>query len=396
MMSFKISERAAGSGPGMRWEEDIRPFLSCIEMSRRQRIVMTVIILGSFVYVILTQAVHMLDGLPGEPVHPEVRKFCSAMNKQKVNRGSPTSPFPNLTTEPFMRCKIIFLTLEILNHSVAIERKFQSTSSLIQLTLLNAKAENESSPIIYVVTPTYKRPEMVAELTRLGQTLSMVQNIHWIVAEDSATCSRPITGLLQRLGLPYTHLATPMPDVYRKERYVPRGVSNRRAALQWVRDYGKNTGVLFFLDDDNAIDIRLFEEMRSTETVSMWPVGLIGEYTVSSPVVKNGKVVGFYDGWPAGRKFQVDMAGFAVGVGYMKKQKKVTMPYIAGHEEDGFLKSLNININEIEVKANGCTDILVWHTRTAKNPLRNLNIESHQNDNIKVLTDNMKQLGMIK
>ncbi|XP_069947487.1 galactosylgalactosylxylosylprotein 3-beta-glucuronosyltransferase S isoform X4 [Cherax quadricarinatus] len=327
-----------------RWEEDIRPFLSCIEMSRRQRIVMTVIILGSFVYVILTQAVHMLDGLPGEPVHPEVRKFCSAMNKQKVNRG----------------------------------------------------AENESSPIIYVVTPTYKRPEMVAELTRLGQTLSMVQNIHWIVAEDSATCSRPITGLLQRLGLPYTHLATPMPDVYRKERYVPRGVSNRRAALQWVRDYGKNTGVLFFLDDDNAIDIRLFEEMRSTETVSMWPVGLIGEYTVSSPVVKNGKVVGFYDGWPAGRKFQVDMAGFAVGVGYMKKQKKVTMPYIAGHEEDGFLKSLNININEIEVKANGCTDILVWHTRTAKNPLRNLNIESHQNDNIKVLTDNMKQLGMIK
>lgn len=86
----------------------------------------------------------MLDGLPGEPVHPEVRKFCSAMNKQKVNRGSPTSPFPNLTTEPFMRCKIIFLTLEILNHSVAIERKFQSTSSLIQLTLLNAKVTEES------------------------------------------------------------------------------------------------------------------------------------------------------------------------------------------------------------------------------------------------------------
>lgn len=78
-----------------------------------------------------------------------------------------------------------------------------------------------------------------------------------------------------------------MPDVYRKERYVPRGVSNRRAALQWVRENGENEGVLFFLDDDNAVDIRLFEEMRSTEIVSMWPVGLIGEYTVSSPVVKD-------------------------------------------------------------------------------------------------------------
>ena len=46
----------------------------------------------------------------------------------------------------------------------------------------------------------------------------------------------------------------------------------------------------------------------------MWPVGLITNYGVSSPVVKNGKVVGFYDGWVANRKFPVDMAGFAVSV----------------------------------------------------------------------------------
>ncbi|MPC25571.1 Galactosylgalactosylxylosylprotein 3-beta-glucuronosyltransferase S [Portunus trituberculatus] len=96
-------------------------------------------------------------------------------------------------------------------------------------------------------------------------------------------------------GLSYTHLVSPMPEVYRKEKYVPRGVSNRRAALQWVQENGEDTGVLYFLDDDNAIDIRLFNEMRSTETVSMWPVGLIGEYTVSSPVVK-GEEEGAGDG----------------------------------------------------------------------------------------------------
>ncbi|XP_042225155.1 galactosylgalactosylxylosylprotein 3-beta-glucuronosyltransferase S-like isoform X3 [Homarus americanus] len=347
------------------WKEHTPQYFHKFAMSRRQRVIMAVFLLGSFVYIILTQervvrtqgptefelalrkrrAVHMLGRVPGEPTHPEVRKFCSGLAKQN----------PNLV-----------------------------------------QAENESSPVIYVVTPTYKRPEMVAELTRLGQTLTMVQRIHWIVAEDSATCSAPITSLLKRLGLPYTHLATPMPEIYRREKFVPRGVSNRRAALQWVQANGENTGVLFFLDDDNAVDIRLFEEMRSTKTVSMWPVGLIGEYTVSSPIVKEGKVVGFYDGWPAGRKFQVDMAGFAVGVGYMKKQRKVTMPYIAGHEEDGFLKSLNLSISNIEVKADRCTNILVWHTRTAKNPIRTLNMETHQNDNIKVLADNMRHLGMIK
>ena len=72
------------------------------------------------------------------------------------------------------------------------------------------------------------------------------------------------------------------------------------------------------------------------------------------------------------------------------------MPYIAGHEEDGFVKSLNINLSDIEVKANGCTEILVWHTRTVKNPTRSLNMEKHKNDNIKTLTNNMRYLGMIK
>lgn len=35
---------------------------------------------------------------------------------------------------------------------------------------------------------------------------------------------------------------------------------------------------------------------------------------MSSPIVKNGRVTGFYDGWVANRRFPVDMAGFAVSV----------------------------------------------------------------------------------
>lgn len=72
------------------------------------------------------------------------------------------------------------------------------------------------------------------------------------------------------------------------------------------------------------------------------------------------------------------------------------MPYIAGHEEDGFLKSLNLSLKDIEVKADECTDIMVWHTRTFKNPLRTLKLDRHQNDNIKVLADKMRWIGMIK
>ena len=47
----------------------------------------------------------------------------------------------------------------------------------------------------------------------------------------------------------------------------------------------------------------------------MWPVGLIGIYGVSSPVVNiSGNIIGFYDGWIGNRTFAVDMASFAVNI----------------------------------------------------------------------------------
>lgn len=54
--------------------------------------------------------------------------------------------------------------------------------------------------------------------------------------------------------------------------------------------------------------------MQTTEKVTMWPVGLVTDLGVSSPIVKNGRVVGFYDGWNGQRKFPVDMAGFAINL----------------------------------------------------------------------------------
>ena len=94
-------------------------------------------------------------------------------------------------------------------------------------------------PTIYFITPTYSRSEQVAELTRLAQTLLHVPNLHWIIAEDSLMCSPSVASLLERFKMPYTHLASPMPNIYlhqpMKDR--PRGVSSRRAGLQWVLNH---------------------------------------------------------------------------------------------------------------------------------------------------------------
>ncbi|KAK6634434.1 hypothetical protein RUM43_011835 [Polyplax serrata] len=96
--------------------------------------------------------------------------------------------------------------------------------------------------------------------------------------------------------------------------------------------------------------------IRSTKKVSMFPVGLCTKFGVSSPIVKNGSFAGFYDGWMGGRKFPVDMAGFAINLDFLFKRPKASMPYKPGFEEDGFLRSLSpFEPRDVELKADNCT-----------------------------------------
>lgn len=95
----------------------------------------------------------------------------------------------------------------------------------------------------------------------------------------------------------------------------------------------------------------------------MFPVGLITKAGVSSPIVRNGSFVGFYDGWIGGRKFAVDMAGFAVSVDFLLNRPKAMMPFKPGFEEDGFLKSLApFEPREVELMASNCTKVSMMVT----------------------------------
>lgn len=167
--------------------------------------------------------------------------------------------------------------------------------------------------------------------------------------------------LLERTNIPYVHLLGPRPPTHMDKR-SGRGVSNRLKAFEWLRENYQGTsqlGVIYFADDDNAYDIRLFEEMRNTQVVSMFPVGLISTLGLSTPIVsqKTGKIIGFHDPFIGRRKFAVDMAGFAVNLQFFLSNKKATMPYKVGYEEDYFLKSLGVKIWQLEPKAKNCTEV---------------------------------------
>lgn len=238
-----------------------------------------------------------------------------------------------------------------------------SQDSLISV---NAPQQVAQRKTIYVITPTYTRATQMADMTRLSQTLEVAalkynQSIFWIVSEDSTHLSPQVAGLLSRTSVPSVHLLGPRPLTHLDKR-SGRGVSNRLRALQWLRDTftGSNeAGVIYFADDDNSYDARVFKEMEGTVKVSVWPVGLIAKTGVSTPIINNttGLVQGFHDPYMQRRKFAVDMAGFAADLQLFLSNPKATMPYKVGYEEDFFIRSLGVKITDLEPKANNCTEV---------------------------------------
>ncbi|OPJ73402.1 galactosylgalactosylxylosylprotein 3-beta-glucuronosyltransferase 2 [Patagioenas fasciata monilis] len=275
---------------------------------------------------------------------------------------------------------IIFIAFEVPHLQPALGcSKFRfAVMDLYRQACLNAKNVSLAAlPTIYAITPTYSRPVQKAELTRLANTFRQVSRLHWILVEDAAARSELVSRFVAGAGLPCTHLHVPTPRRYKRPG-LPRATEQRNAGLAWLRQRHQHLpppqpGVLFFADDDNTYSLELFQEMRTTRKVSVWPVGLVGGRRYERPVVENGKVVGWYTGWRADRPFAIDMAGFAVSLQVILSHPKAVFKRRGsqpGMQESDFLKQIT-TVEELEPKANNCTKVLVWHTRTEKVNLAN-------------------------
>lgn len=291
------------------------------------------------------------------------------------------------------------------------------------IPIANPSAEN--SPI-FAITPTFRRQVQAAELIRTGNTFRHVNNLLWIVVEESFSLTSSVTEVLKRTKTPFVQLiASDYTGLKGKKK--ARGVANRNQGMMWLKAHlehdltfwnrpmvvcfsqvnnvytsvsncssemifstNKN-GVVYFADDDNSYDVALFDEMRTTKEVSMWPVGLVAKFGVSSPVVQHGKVIGFFDGWEANRTFPIDMAGFSVNAEFLFSKKSYKMPFLVGREEDMFLKQLYPF--KIEPKADMCRKIMVWHTQTVKRP--KVEMWNHEIWNRKVKNTNLKHLKLL-
>ncbi|XP_066506978.1 galactosylgalactosylxylosylprotein 3-beta-glucuronosyltransferase 1 isoform X2 [Hoplias malabaricus] len=237
-------------------------------------------------------------------------------------------------------------------------------------------------PTIHIITPTYTRPVQKAELTRLANTLLHIPNLHWTVVEDATHRTPLVSKLLRSTGMNHTHLSIETPRAYRLHREprgsrVPRGTAQRNLALRWLREnFSHRTdqrGVVYFADDDNTYSLELFEEMRSTQKVSVWPVAFVGGLRYESPKISAGKVSGWRTVFDPHRPFAIDMAGFAINLKLILRKPQAYFKLKGvkgGYQESSLLREL-VTLEELEPKANNCTKVLVWHTRTERPVLVN-------------------------
>lgn len=102
---------------------------------------------------------------------------------------------------------------------------------------------------------------------RLCQTLMLVPNVTWIIVEDSNAMTDLVSKIVGRCPVQTVHLFVKTTSFVSRKKGGGghRGVDQRNKGLKWIRDNAgvlRNTkGVVYFGDDDNGYDIRLFEEV---------------------------------------------------------------------------------------------------------------------------------------
>ena len=163
-----------------------------------------------------------------------------------------------------------------------IHHKVPSLPQYVDNSILQNCSTSEIHKTIFVITPTYKRSTQKVDLTSMCHTLMHVQNVVWIIIEDAPKPTKLVTNLLQHCKVETVHLHATTSAVEKGENRASksRGVDQRNAGLAWLRKHynAENcNGVVYFGDDDNKYDLRLFDEV----CLSTIPHALIGHSLLS-------------------------------------------------------------------------------------------------------------------
>jgi hypothetical protein len=125
---------------------------------------------------------------------------------------------------------------------------------------------------LWVVTPTYCRPEQDAALTQLAQALLPSSSfVKWLIFDEFEKCEESnverIRELVQEFGIWVRVERTKKlnrREVARPKELIGKGVMARRGAINYLREI-QAEGVLYFADDDNTYDSDIFRQVSRSK-----------------------------------------------------------------------------------------------------------------------------------
>jgi len=202
---------------------------------------------------------------------------------------------------------------------------------------------------IIICTPTYNRPYRYNFINRAANVFNKLENILWIVVEDNNVIDETVQKILTKANLNFIYYPIGPTRKY--------GMAQWNSALEYINT-NNITGTVYCTGDDNYWDLKIFDKIRPTKNISIFPVGNIGPEGIEKAILnEEGKFVK----WSANglnRRFPVDFNGFAFNSEILKKIKRPYWFHEGRSGESTFLEKFIKNENEFEFVSKKC---YVWH-----------------------------------
>ena len=204
---------------------------------------------------------------------------------------------------------------------------------------------------LIIITCTYKRSTRNSYIIQLIEHLKNLEDYTWIVVEDAESIDEKLQKILPDNTIYFAF-----------GRTNDGGNKQRNAALEYIQD-SQLSGIIYNADDDNLYDPELFEEIRKTKRLSVFPVAGWGRH-ISDPerpiLNQDGEFLHWNSTWR--RKYAVDMGGFAFHSDLLKDLEKPLWKHMGhGGGESEFIDSIIGSISEVEFLCDKCTKSLVEH-----------------------------------
>lgn len=192
------------------------------------------------------------------------------------------NPYKNFDLELVYNYLLLMLILTIDTPDCELIEITETPSPLLQVEPTE-KLEEYSLSTIFAITPTRKRLTQLLDLTSLCQTLMNIKNLIWIVVESTYVKTDLVADLLNRCTVKSVHLSSNvavrrgdssklhmLQSTNRAQGSSKRKVAERNIGLEWIRNYCRTdidncTGAIYFMDDENKYDLRLFQQVLSLQ-----------------------------------------------------------------------------------------------------------------------------------